>query len=370
MPELHQSRPSMPSASLVLRARALASQAAALFQFLRRPTLATSAGGYLSGLGAAVIWSGWWTVTRLGVVSDLAAADLAALRFGISGLLFLPLIWREWPTIRLVAPLQLVFMAIGAGAPYALVAATGVRLTSAGLGGAITVGLLPAFTLILSVLFLREPVTRVLIAGIACIVAGAGCVIAGTWNAGHGGSGLGFFVVGALMWAGYTVSLRRTGLQPLTATAIICVASLLLYTPVWLIISGPGHLFTAAPRDLLLQTIYQSLLSAIAALYCYGQAIRRLGATRASVFAAIVPLFSVIIAAVALHESPGMAEAAGAALLTVGAIVAARKTGSRPRPPPVVGKAPALLSDGRASGRRHPVQALGIATDSHWSQRP
>lgn len=341
----------MPSASLVLRARALASQAAALFRFLRRPTLATSAGGYLSGLGAAVIWSGWWTVTRLGVVSDLAAADLAALRFGISGLLFLPLIWREWPAIRLVAPQHLLFMAVGAGAPYALVAATGVKLTSAGLGGAITVGLLPAFTLILSVLFLRESVTRALIAGITCIVAGAGCVFAGTWNSGYDGSGLGFFVVGALMWAGYTVSLRRTGLQPLTATAIICVASLLLYTPAWLIVSGPGHLFAAAPRELLLQTIYQSLLSAIAALYCYGQAIRRLGATRASVFAAIVPLFSVIIAAVALHESPSMAEAAGAALLTVGAIVAARKTGTRPRPPLLSGKhQPCFPTDGPPAG--------------------
>ncbi|MFT4133906.1 DMT family transporter [Labrys sp. (in: a-proteobacteria)] len=338
MPELHPIRLSTPSASLVLRAKALAWQVAALLRFIGRSKLAAGASGYLSGLGAAVIWSGWWTVTRLGVVGDLAATDLTALRFGISGLLFLPLVWREWPAIRLVAPRHLLFMAVGAGAPYTLVAATGVRLTAAGLGGAITVGLLPAFTLILSVLFLREAVTRTLVTGIACIVIGAGCMIVGTWNAGYDGYALGFFVVGAFMWAGYTVSLRRTGLQPLTATAIICVASLLLYTPAWLIMSGPGHLLAAAPRELLLQIIYQSLLSAIAALYCYGRAIGRLGATRASVFAAIVPLFSVIIAAVALHESPSMVEASGAALLTIGAIVAARRTGSQLRPIPDAGK--------------------------------
>ncbi|WP_181161339.1 DMT family transporter [Labrys okinawensis] len=361
MPELRQNRLSAPDASAVPDARALALQAAILSQATRWSDLAAGVGGYLSGLGAALIWSGWWTVTRLGVVNDLAASDLAALRFGISGLLLLPLVWRDWPAIRLVAPWHLLFMVVGAGAPYALVAATGVRLTSAGLGGAITVGLLPAFTLILSTLFLREPVTRALITGIACILAGAGCVIAGTWNAGYDASGLGFFVVGALMWAGYTVSLRYTGLRPLTATAVICVASLLLYTPVWLIMSGPEHLFAAAARELLLQLLYQPLLSAIAALYCYGRAIRRLGATRASVFAAIVPLFSVIIAAVVLHESPSMIEAFGAALLSAGAMVAARRPPARPRQS-TISRSCRPVSAGSS--------AATITTDQQQPQRP
>jgi len=286
--------------------------------------VAAGASGYLWGLGAAVIWSGWWTVTRLGVADGLPATDLAAVRFGISGLLLLPLAWRERQAIRLVAPRLLFFMAAGAGAPYALVAGTGVKLTSAGVGGAITVGLLPVFTLILSALVLREAVTRILAAGIACILLGAACVAAGAWDGARGGYGLALFVVGALMWAGYTVSLRRAGLQPLTATAVVCVASLAFYTPVWLVSSGSARLFTAAPADLLLQALYQSLLSAIGALYCYGQAIGRLGATRASVFAAVVPLFSVIIAAVVLRESPGAIDLCGAALLSAGAIVAAR----------------------------------------------
>lgn len=287
---------------------------------------AAGASGYLWGLGAALIWSGWWTVTRLGVVNDLPPADLAALRFGISGLLLLPLAWRQRRAIQQTAPRLLLFMAAGAGAPYALIAGSGVRLTSAGLGGAITVGLLPAFTLILSMLFLNEKVTRALVLGIACILVGATFVIAGTWNAGCGGYGLALFVLGAFIWAGYTVSLMRSGLQPLTAAAVVCVASFAFYTPVWMFTSGPIRLLAAAPADLLLQTVYQSLFSAIGALFFYGRAIGRLGATRASVFAAIVPMCSVIIAAVVLHEIPGMFEAGGAALLSAGAIVAARRT--------------------------------------------
>lgn len=289
------------------------------------------AGGYVWGFGAAAIWSGWWTVTRIGVADGLPAADLAAMRFGIAGVLLLPIAWRERQSILRVAPRTLFFMAVGAGAPYALAVGTGVRLASAGVGGAITVGLLPAFTLILSALILRERVTRGLAAGIVCILLGAACVAAGAWGTGRSWAGLGLFVAGAMMWAGYTVALRRAGLRPLTAAAVVCVASLLLYTPVWLATSGPVHLLAAAPADLLLQALYQSLLSAIGALYCFGRAVGRLGATRASVFAAIVPALSVIIAAVVLGESPGALEACGAALLSAGAMVATRGQSGRTR---------------------------------------
>jgi drug/metabolite transporter (DMT)-like permease len=285
--------------------------------------------GSLWGLGAAAIWSGWWTVTRVGVVDDLAAADLAALRFGISGALLLPLAWRKRQAFRAVSPRLLLFMTAGAGAPYVLIAATGVQLTSAGLGGAITVGLLPAFTLVLSLLFLRERVTRRLTAGISCILLGAALVAAGTSAAGPIGYGLGLFVIGALMWAGYTVALRRSRLPPLTATAVVCVASLTLYLPAWAAWSDPVRLLAIAPGELLLQILYQSLLSAIGALYCYGRAVERLGATRASVFAAIVPLFSVIIAAGVLDESPSLLELGGAALLAAGALIASRHVPSR-----------------------------------------
>lgn len=321
---------STPSGGLAPRLGALApSRADTSASLIRLQSAAgvignANANGYLWGLGAALIWSGWWTVTRIGVADGLPVADLAALRFGISGLLLLPLAWRERQAIQRVAARHLFFMAFGAGAPYALVAGTGVKLASAGVGGAITVGLLPAFTLILSVLFLHERVTRVLVAGITCILIGAACVAAAAWDAGNATYGLALFVAGALMWAGYTVALRRSGLRPLTATAVVCIASLALYTPVWLVTGGSLRLFAVAPADLVTQGLYQSLLSAIGALYCFGRAVGRLGATRASVFAAIVPAFSVIIAAAVLHESPGTAEICGAALLSAGAIIAVR----------------------------------------------
>jgi drug/metabolite transporter (DMT)-like permease len=283
-------------------------------------------GGYLWGLGAAAIWSGWWTVTRLGVADGLSATDLAAVRFGIAGLVLLPLAWRSRQAVTRVAPPLLLSMAFGAGAPYALIAGTGVALCSAGVGGAITVGLLPVFTSILSMLVLRERATRRTVAGIGCILVGAAFVAAGAWDAEGNRLGLLFFVAGALMWAAYTVSMRRAGLLPLAAASVVCVASLVFYVPVWALTGGPGRLLLAVPGDLLLQALYQALLSAIGALYCFGRAVERLGATRASVYAAIVPAFSMVIAVALLGESPSTIEIAGAALLSTGAVLATRRS--------------------------------------------
>ena len=180
--------------------------------------------------------------TRFGVADGLSAADLAAVRFGIAGLVLLPLAWRFRQAVTRVAPWLLLFMALGAGAPYALVAGTGVTLSSAGVGGAITVGLLPVFTLVLSMLVLRERATKRMAAGIGCILVGAACVAAGAWNADGNRLGLLFFVAGALMWAGYTVSMRRAGLLPQTAASVVCVASLMFYVPVWAFTGGPERL--------------------------------------------------------------------------------------------------------------------------------
>ena len=43
--------------------------------------------GALYGLAAVSIWSGWIVVARLGLQTSLTPWDIAALRFGVAGLL-------------------------------------------------------------------------------------------------------------------------------------------------------------------------------------------------------------------------------------------------------------------------------------------
>jgi drug/metabolite transporter (DMT)-like permease len=50
--------------------------------------------GAVYGLAAVSIWAGWSVLTRLAVTTRLDAWDISALRFGLAGLLLLPLAAR------------------------------------------------------------------------------------------------------------------------------------------------------------------------------------------------------------------------------------------------------------------------------------
>src|SRR5689334_3189650 len=63
--------------------------------------------GVLWGLAAVLIWAGWWVLTRFSVTGSLRATDLAALRFGLAGLVMLPVFLRHRTAIAHVPKLLL-----------------------------------------------------------------------------------------------------------------------------------------------------------------------------------------------------------------------------------------------------------------------
>ena len=68
-----------------------------------RPASALYLKGAAFGVAAAAIWAGWSAVTRLAVTTSLDAWDIAALRFGVAGLILAPVVARrqsnrgQWP---------------------------------------------------------------------------------------------------------------------------------------------------------------------------------------------------------------------------------------------------------------------------------
>ena len=78
--------------------------------------------GALFGFAAASIWAGWSAMTRLAVTTSLDAWDIPALRFGVAGLLLLPIVLRRGLARDRLGWLGLGGIIIGQGAPYALVA--------------------------------------------------------------------------------------------------------------------------------------------------------------------------------------------------------------------------------------------------------
>ena len=86
--------------------------------------------GALFGLAAVSIWAGWSAMTRLAVTTGLDAWDIPALRFGVAGLLLLPIIARRGLALGRLGWIGLGGLIVGTGAPYALVVGPGAALCS------------------------------------------------------------------------------------------------------------------------------------------------------------------------------------------------------------------------------------------------
>src|SRR5258707_3257779 len=85
-----------------------------------RHTAAEYIRGALYGFAAVGIWSGWIVVARLGLKTSLTPWDIAALRFGVAGLLLLPYIVNKGFALERLGWLGLAAIVLGGGAPVLL----------------------------------------------------------------------------------------------------------------------------------------------------------------------------------------------------------------------------------------------------------
>jgi drug/metabolite transporter (DMT)-like permease len=278
--------------------------------------------GALWGLAAVLIWAGWWVLTRSSVTGRLDATDLAALRFGLAGLVMLPQVLRHRAAIARVPKPLILLMVFGAGAPYALVAAFGLKFATAGNGGALGTGFMPLAVTLLSGMLLGEHSGRQRYLGLAAILVGA-ALIANiqhwSWISRDTFIAPVLFFLSASMWAGFTLAMRRSGLSAMAATATVCVVSCAAYLPVYILFLPHDALIAAPASVLVTQAVYQGILTSFAALFCFSQSVIHLGSARAAVFPSLIPVAATCLGAVALQEVPSAVELAGVFLISLGA---------------------------------------------------
>lgn len=274
--------------------------------------------GYACGILAALIWGGWPAVSKLGGLS-LSPYDLLALRFGVAGLLLMPVFLRN--RLTGISLPHAALLILGAGLPYMATMILGLSLAPAGHGGLIGPGSALLFTVAGSVLLLRERLSR---GKLLCILAlSCGMAIVG-WNPAvehqAGGSqwrGDLLFAVGGLLWASYSISVKRSGIGALHAASIVATGSMLIYLPAYCLL-GLSSLHRTPWSDIVLQGGYQGVLTAILALILHTRAIRCLGAGSAALFPALVPVIAIATAYGLLGERPGQGAAAGIVLILFG----------------------------------------------------
>ena len=166
--------------------------------------------GALYGLAAVSIWSGWIVVARLGLRTSLTPWDIAALRFGVAGLLLLPYVISKGLAVDRLGWAGLAAIVLGGAAPVFL-ANSGLLFAPAAHAGALFPGAMPLMVALLAALLLREEFTlskkigfALILPGVLAIAWGSGGELGSLQNVGHG-----LFLSAGLAWAFYTIAMRK-----------------------------------------------------------------------------------------------------------------------------------------------------------------
>ena len=287
-----------------------------------KPTTSEYMRGALYAIAAVSMWAAWILAVRLGIRTNLTPWDITALRFGVAGLILLPCLLKKGLAVDRLGWLGLAAILLG-GAPTVLVSYGGLVFAPAAHAASLFTALIPLYVVILAAVVLGEAFTvakrvglALVVTGVLGIVWGAGGTIGSRQNIGHA-----MFISAGLLFAGYTVAMRKARLDGLHAAAIAAVGSLIAYVPVYAIVSG-AHLFNAPWPDLVLQAFVHGVLCAVISLMLWGRAISLLGASNGSAFAALAPAITAILAIPLLGEWPAPTDWIAMLLISGGVYIA------------------------------------------------
>ncbi len=278
--------------------------------------------GAAFGLAAVSIWASWSVITRLAVTTSLDAWDIAALRFGVAGVLLSPVLLRRGLARDRLGWLGLVAIIAGLGAPYALVAAGGLHFAPARDQGALNPGCMPLFVALIAAIVLGETISTPRKLGLSLTLSGAVIIVA--WSAAWSNSrtlGDALFLFAAFLSACGTVVMQQAKLEPLHAAALVSTGSLVIYLPIYLALYGT-RLAQLQLAEITVQAIFQGVLVTIVALFLYGRVVAILGASRGAAFGALVPALSGVFAIPLLGEWPNATDWVGIVLISGGAYLA------------------------------------------------
>jgi drug/metabolite transporter (DMT)-like permease len=285
-------------------------------------TIERATGGYargaLFGLAAVSIWAGNIVVGGLGLRSSLTPWDITAIRFGVAGVVLLPLLVRRGLVLERLGWLGVAALVLG-GAPPVILVNAGLLFAPASQAGALFPGVLPLMVAALAAALGMEAFTRYkrvgcafIAAGVIAMVWGSGGAIGTAQNIGHL-----LFLAAALAFACYTVAMRRARLDGLHAAAISAVGSMMLYLPPYAVVTG-ADLFAAPTGAIALQALVQGLLTAVISYVVYGRAVAILGASSGAAFAASSPAMTALMAIPILGQWPTALDWIAITLISIG----------------------------------------------------
>jgi drug/metabolite transporter (DMT)-like permease len=287
----------------------------------RRPARATP---YLLLTLAPLFWAANMVLGRA-MRHDIPPVAMSFWRWTIAGVLLLPFVWRDvrkhLPVIRrdwrVLAVLGLLSVTL-----FNTLCYIGLQWTSA-TNGTLFNSVIPILIIPLAWLILHERITRRQALGVALSLSGVVTIVA-EGNL-HNLLSLQFndgdlwLLAAMALWAGYTVLLRWRPPELAGLTFLACIVYFglpalgLAYA--WEIAAGRN---LVPSTGIALTFLYYGIFPSILSNLCFNAGVRAVGPNRAGLFAHLMPVFGILLAAAFLGERPQPFHWIGMALVFYG----------------------------------------------------
>ncbi|WP_262692140.1 DMT family transporter [Kordiimonas aestuarii] len=275
--------------------------------------------GILCGLGAALIWGAWPVVTSIGVKESITPVQVVMLRFMVAGVLLAPFAFRGPSSLKGWG--KALVLAICAGTPYTLLVTTAFQHAPASHGGVVIPGTVMFLSLVAAHVWLGDKLTRTRAFGGFMITLGLAALAGGAAGGVETLRGDLLFMAGGVMWASYTFLLRHWPMDGLVVASRVAVISLIFVGILATFGFGQG-LMNVPIKTIMVQGLWQGVLSAIVALVMFNRAVGILGSGRATIINALTPVIAVLLSFFILGEIPTLIEFAGLLTIMAGIAVA------------------------------------------------
>jgi drug/metabolite transporter (DMT)-like permease len=289
-----------------------------------------------------IAWGASWVAARMvlhAVAPDriaLSPTVLAALRFSMAALFFLPSLARSLRSgrITLVGLLKLAALGQLTFTVYFWLQYTGVQLTNASVAAILVVGLIPAATATLAHMLQDERLSRLNVLALGLGLAGVVIIQSPSFDApSFGGGGLGSaFSVGALClvadagaFAIYSMLSKRwmSAVSPVDLTGGTMLGGacgLLLLSLVNPAVNRWGDVAHLSVRQWV-AVLFLALVCSIGAYLTYNFALSQIPASRAALYIYCEPVITVALAAMLLGERLSLTVLLGALIIALSVVL-------------------------------------------------
>lgn len=272
----------------------------------------------------ALFWSGNMVLGR-GIRADVPPLALAFWRWAIALLLVLPLaaphFRSQWPLLAKGWKPVLILGLIGVGG-YNTFAYIALQYTSA-TNAVLLNSFIPVATIAISWTFLGKHLRRPEAAGVAISLCGVLTIVArGDPDVlAHLNLNLGdaWMLLAVLVWALYTVGLawRPAGVHPMLMLAAMIAVGLAALLPAYLWEMAQGRQINVNPGSLA-ALAYVGIFPSFLGYIFYNRGVGEVGASMASLFIHLMPVFGTLLSFLFLGEIPLWYHYAGIALIFTG----------------------------------------------------